>query len=127
MHSAMLLNQQGRRSNGRKIMSNSIRHLNDADFKQVIDSTDKPVLVDFWADWCGPCKAIAPVLDSLADDLEGQVTIVKVNVDQNPETARELGIRSIPSLYVFKDGKKVAQRIGTASYNELKALVTQAF
>jgi thioredoxin 1 len=107
-------------------MSNSIRHLNDADFKQAISSADKPVLVDFWADWCGPCKAIAPVLDELADDLAGQVTIAKVNVDKNPEIARELGIRSIPSLYVFKDGQKIAQRVGTASYKELKALVSQA-
>ena len=70
-------------------------------------------------------STIAPVLDSLADDLDGQVIIAKVDVDRNPETARELGIRSIPSLYVFKDGKKVAQRIGTASYNELKALVAK--
>lgn len=107
-------------------MSNSIRHLSDADFKQAIASADKPVLVDFWADWCGPCKAIAPVLDSLADDFEGQLTIAKVNVDQNPEIARELGIRGIPTLYVFKNGEKVAQRVGSASYNELKALVSQA-
>jgi thioredoxin 1 len=107
-------------------MSNSIQHLGGSQFHQAIGNSSTPVLVDFWADWCGPCKAIAPVLDSLADDLAGKVTIAKVNVDQNPEIASELGIRGIPTLFLFKDGKKVAQHVGAASYAQLKKFIDQS-
>jgi thioredoxin 1 len=104
----------------------NVRILNDAEFSQVIDHSDQPVLVDFWADWCGPCHAIAPVLDELARDLDGQVTFAKINVDQNPATTARFGIRSIPALFLFRDGKAVAQHAGVASYHDLKRFITQA-
>jgi len=107
-------------------MSNSVQHLDNTQFRQAIANAGTPVLVDFWADWCGPCKAIAPVLDTLADDLAGKLTIAKVNVDQNPEIANELGIRGIPTLFLFKDGKKIAQHVGAASYAQLKKFIDQS-
>ena len=85
--------------------------ITDANFEEVL-KTEKPVLVDFWAEWCGPCKMIGPVVKELAADYDGKAVIAKVNVDENPATAAQFGIRSIPTLLVFKDGEIVDKQIG---------------
>jgi thioredoxin 1 len=85
--------------------------LTDANFDEILKS-DKPVLVDFWAEWCGPCKMIGPVVEELAGDYEGKAVIGKVNVDENPNVAAKFGIRSIPTLLVFKDGEIVDKQVG---------------
>ena len=92
----------------------------DADFQEKVVNAEKPVLVDFWADWCVPCKMIAPIVDELADELDGQMEFAKVDVDSNPETAISYGIRSIPALLVFKGGKPVEQIIGAVPKGQLK-------
>lgn len=85
-----------------------------------------PVLVDYWAAWCGPCKMIAPLLDEAADQFKGRVTIAKLNVDENPDTAAKFGVRGIPTLMLFKDGKAVATKVGAMSKPQLNAFLEES-
>lgn len=103
----------------------SIINTTDANFDADVLQSDKLVLVDFWAAWCGPCKMIAPVLEELAVDFADRVQIVKVDVDANPEAASRFGIRSIPTLFVFKNGEKVDTVIGSHPKSELAALLNK--
>ncbi|MBB3808533.1 thioredoxin 1 [Pseudochelatococcus contaminans] len=91
----------------------------DSSFEADVLKADKPVVVDFWAEWCGPCRAIAPALEELSTELDGKVKIVKLNVDENPNTAAQFGIRSIPTLLLFKDGKLAAQKVGASHKTDL--------
>ena len=92
----------------------------DADFAANVLESGQPVLVDFWADWCGPCKMIAPMVDELADEYEGKFSFTKLDVDANPQTAMQFGVRSIPTLLLFKDGKVAEQVIGAVPKAVLK-------
>ena len=98
----------------------------DDSFKDDVLSATVPVVVDFWAEWCGPCKMIGPTLEEIAKELEGKVKIVKVNVDENPGIAGQLGIRSIPTLMLYKDGKVASQKVGAAPKGELKKWIDAA-
>jgi len=100
----------------------SIEQVNDASFKQsVIDnSNNQPVLVDFWAEWCGPCKALGPILENVSVEFEGKVAVKKVNIDENPEAPANFGIRSIPTMILFKNGSIADTKIGLSSEADLK-------
>jgi thioredoxin 1 len=100
-------------------VSENIVHTNDGDFEKDVVQSDKPALVDFWAEWCGPCKMIAPLLREAADEYVDRLSIVKLNVDENPNTAQKFGIRSIPTLILFKDGAVQAQKLGAMSKSQL--------
>jgi thioredoxin 1 len=97
-----------------------------ADFEQKVLQSDVPVLIDFWAEWCGPCKAIAPALDQLATEYSGRAKVLKVNVDEEGELAARFGIMSIPALLVFKGGKVVDQMVGAAPKPQIAALLERA-
>lgn len=90
----------------------TVKNVTDATFKEEVLASDKPVLVDFWADWCGPCKQMAPVLDKLAEEYGDKIEVVKINTDQNPETPRAYNVMSLPTMNVYKDGEVVKQLIG---------------
>jgi thioredoxin 1 len=107
-------------------VSDLITHVNDDAFEQQVLKSELPVLLDFWAEWCGPCKAIAPMLDELAKQYEGKLRVVKVNIDHNQQTPRTYGVRGIPTLMVFKNGKVEATQIGAASKGQLTQMIDKA-
>lgn len=104
-------------------MSSGISHVTDASFEQEVLKSTGPVLVDFWAEWCGPCRMIAPTVDALATELQGKLTVGKLNVDDNPRTPVQYGIRGIPTLLIFKGGKVVEQIVGIADKQHLKKVI----
>lgn len=102
-----------------------IQHLSDASFESVVLQSKHPVLVDFWAEWCGPCKMIAPVLDEAATTYEGKLQITKLNVDENRDIPAKFGIRGIPTLMLFKDGQLAATKVGSLSKAQLTEFIEQ--
>ena len=104
-------------------MSDKIIHLTDDTFETEVVNSDGPVLVDYWADWCGPCKMIAPILDEIADEYADRVKIAKLNIDENPATPPKYGIRGIPTLMLFKGGNVEATKAGAVSKSQLTAFL----
>ncbi len=100
-------------------MSEQIVHISDDSFEQDVLQSEVPVLVDYWAEWCGPCKMIAPILDEVAGDYEGRLKITKLNIDDNSQTAPQYGIRGIPTLMIFKNGSPAATKVGALSKTQL--------
>jgi thioredoxin len=103
--------------------SENVQTLTDATFEQTVNHTPQPVLVDFWAEWCGPCRRLAPTVDELAQDYNGRLVVAKMNVDENPATPMRFSIRGIPTLLLFKGGQLVEQVVGLADKTELKKLL----
>ncbi|MCB1751353.1 MAG: thioredoxin TrxA [Gammaproteobacteria bacterium] len=104
-------------------MSEQIVHLSDDSFEAEVLQSSLPVLVDYWAEWCGPCKMIAPVLDEIAVEYAGRVKLAKLNIDDNPNTPPRYGIRGIPTLMIFKDGEVEATKVGAVSKSQLTAFI----
>ena len=104
-------------------MNQSIKHTSDATFDQDVLQSGHPVLVDFWAEWCGPCKMFAPVLDEVAKEDEGKISVAKLDIDANPSTPGKYGIRGIPTLILYKDGQAHAQKVGALSKSQLTAFI----
>ena len=100
-------------------MSDSVLHVSDSEFNETVIKASGPVLVDYWEEWCGPCKMIAPVLDAIAAEYAGKVTVVKINIDDNPQTPQHYGVRGIPTLMLFKDGEVEATKVGALTKIEL--------
>ncbi len=106
-------------------MAGNVHEISDGQFEQEVLKASTPVLVDFWAVWCGPCKALAPTVEQLAGDYNGKIKFCKVDVDHNPEIAAKFGIRSIPTLILFKDGQPAGQLVGNVSRNAIEALLVK--
>jgi len=104
-------------------MSESIIHVTDSSFEDDVLSSEKPVIVDYWAEWCGPCKMIAPLLDELAKEYQGKLTVAKINIDENQETPQKYAVRGIPTLMIFKNGEVAGTKVGAMSKSQLSAFV----
>ena len=98
----------------------------DATFDSIVKKSDLPVVVDFWAEWCGPCKQIGPALEELSNEMEGKIKVVKIDVDSNPAAAAELGVRGIPALFLFKGGEVISNKTGAAPKAALKSWIEDA-
>ena len=106
-------------------MSSNITYLSDDSFEEEVINSQVPVLVDYWAEWCGPCKMIAPILDEIAAEYGDKVKVTKLNIDDNPDTPPKYGIRGIPTLMLFKDGSVEATKVGAVSKSQLSAFIDQ--
>lgn len=107
-------------------MSSNIVNVSDASFEEEVLQSDLPVLVDYWAEWCGPCKMIAPVLEEVASEYEGRLKVCKLNIDENTDTPAKFGIRGIPTLMVFKGGKTEATKVGALSKSQLTSFIDES-
>lgn len=104
-------------------MSQNVSHTSDANFEDEVLKSDTPVLIDYWAEWCGPCKMIAPILDEVAEDFKDRVKVMKLNIDENAQTPRKYNVRGIPTLMLFKNGDLAAQKVGALSKSQLAAFL----
>lgn len=104
-------------------MSENVVHTTDDSFEQDVLASDQPVLVDFWAEWCGPCKMVAPILDEIADEYAGRLKVVKLDIDSNPAMPRRFGVRGIPTLMVYKAGEVEATKVGAVTKSQLSAFI----
>jgi len=109
----------------RNIVSDNIKHITDGSFDQDVLKAEGPVLVDYWAEWCGPCKMIAPIIEELADEYGDRLTVTKMDIDSNMMTPQQYSIRGIPTLMIFRDGKVQATKVGAMTKGQLKAFVDE--